>query len=171
MFERASGALGGNLWTACSLLQPLTVKAASFGSQTRNFKEKSMFIADVFGALVFGLVIVFILSLAFGTKGPWGSFLWFFVVVALFAWVGGVWLRPYGPVWMGVGWLPIIFVGFLVAMLLTAASPRNPNKSLAVEKETVGEESRTAVGVFFWVLIVCLLMFGMSHYYWYPQIG
>jgi hypothetical protein len=131
-----------------------------------------MFIADMIAALAVGLVIVFIISLAFGTKGPWGSLLWFFVMVALFAWVGGVWFRPYGPVWFGVGWLPIVFVGFMVAMLLTAASPRNPRKRLATKEETVTEEERsTAVDAFFWILIVLLVIGATSHYYWYPQLG
>jgi hypothetical protein len=130
-----------------------------------------MFIADLIAALVVGIVIVFLISMAFGTKGPWGSLLWFFMVVALFAWVGGVWFRPYGPVWYGVGWLPIIFVGFLVAMLLTAASPRNPRKRLATKEEAIREEERsTAVDAFFWILIVLLVLAATSHYYWYPQI-
>ena len=47
-----------------------------------------MFIADLFVALSFGLFIVWVISLAFGTRGPWDSFLWFFVVVSLFAWAG-----------------------------------------------------------------------------------
>jgi uncharacterized membrane protein YczE len=37
-----------------------------------------MFIIDLFVALVVGLIIVSIISRAFGTKGPWGSLLWFF---------------------------------------------------------------------------------------------
>ena len=89
-----------------------------------------MFIAELLFALFFGLIIVGIISTALGTKGPWDNFLWFFLVVGLFAWVGGVWLRPFGPAWMGIGWFPMIFVGFMVAMLLTAASPRNPRKLL-----------------------------------------
>jgi len=131
-----------------------------------------MFFADMIAALVVGLAMVFVISLAFGTKGPWGNLLWFFIVVALFAWVGGVWFRPYGPVWYGAGWLPIIFVGFLVAMLLAAASPRHRRKRLAAkEKSIAAEESETAVDAFFWILIVILVLAATSHYYWYPQIG
>jgi hypothetical protein len=131
-----------------------------------------MFLADLFAALLIGSLIVFAISLAFRTKGPWGSLLWFFIVVSLFAWVAGVWLRPYGPVWFGVGWIPIIFVGFLVAFLLTAVSPRGAaffNKS---KKESVAAENQKAdVDVFFWILIFCLAMLAVSHFFWYPQFG
>ncbi len=130
-----------------------------------------MLIAELLFALFFSWIVVGIISFAFGTKGPWDNFLWFFLVVGLFAWVGGVWLRPFGPLWMGIGWLPIIFAGLFVAMLLTAASPRDHRKRLAAKGQTADDETRSAVNVFFWVLIVCLLFFGMGHHYWYPVAG
>jgi hypothetical protein len=131
-----------------------------------------MFLADFFAALIIGSLIVFLISLAFRTKGPWGSMLWFFIVVSLFAWVAGVWLRPYGPVWFGVGWIPIIFVGFLVAFLLTSVSPREPRRPMSLKEETISvEERKTAVDAFFWILIMLLVFLAVSHYYWYRQIG
>ena len=133
-----------------------------------------MFFADFFAALIIGSLIVFLISLAFRTKGPWGSMLWFFIVVSLFAWVAGVWLRPYGPVWFGVGWIPIIFVGFLVAFLLTSVSPRKtrPPVPVILKEETVSaEERKTAADAFFWILIMVLVFLAFSHYYWYPQLG
>jgi hypothetical protein len=84
-----------------------------------------MIFTDFFVAILFGVVIVFSFSRTFGTKGPWGSLLAFLVVVVLFAWTAAVWLRPYGPLWMGICWIPIVFVGLLAAALLTSVSPRN----------------------------------------------
>jgi hypothetical protein len=131
-----------------------------------------MFISDLFGAFLFGVVIVFALSRTFSTKGPWGGLLSFWIVVVLFAWVAGVWLRPYGPVWFGVGWIPIIFVGLLVAMLLTAVSPRERWNRFSGKKKSVAAENRKAdVDVFFWILIFCLAMLAMSHFFWFPQFG
>ncbi len=129
-----------------------------------------MLIADLFVALAFGLFIVWIVSLAFGTKGPWDSFLWFFVVVSLFAWAGGVWLVPFGPMWWGIGWLPIIFMAFFVSLLLTAASPRTRRWRRAAEKNAAGDaETRVVVDTIFWVLLICLLFFGFGHYSWFPH--
>jgi hypothetical protein len=130
-----------------------------------------MFIIDLFVALAFGLFIVWIVSLAFGTKGPWGSLLWFFLVVSLFAWAGGVWLVPFGPMFWGIGWLPIIIMGFLVALILTAASPRTPRWRRASQEEVTSEAgTRAAIDVIFWVVIICLLIFGIGHYTSYPRV-
>jgi hypothetical protein len=129
-----------------------------------------MLIADLSVALVFGLFIVWGVVFAFGTKGPWDSFLWFFVVVALFAWAGGVWLVPFGPRFMGIGWFPIMLMGFLAVLLLTAASPRKSPKTVLSKEQTESENAgKRAVGLFFWLLLLCLVMFGASHYVWYPR--
>jgi thiol:disulfide interchange protein len=126
-----------------------------------------MFIVDLVVALAFGLIIVWLISIVFSTRGPWGSLLWFFLVVSLFAWAGGVWLVPFGPRWWGIGWLPIIFMGFLVSMLLTAASPRIPRKRRNSQEETIAEvESKVVIDTIFWVMIICLLFFGIFHYNW-----
>lgn len=131
-----------------------------------------MFIIDLFVALVVGMIIVSIVSRAFGTKGPWGSLLWFFLVVSLFAWAGGVWLVPFGPIFWGIGWLPIVFIGFLVSLLLTAASPRTPRWRRTSQKEATSEaESRAVVDAIFWIVVICLLIFVLGHYAWYPRVG
>ena len=130
-----------------------------------------MFIIDLFVALVVGMIIVLIVSRAFGTKGPWGSLLWFFLVVSLFAWAGGVWLVPFGPMFWGIGWLPIIIMGFLVSLILTAASPRTPRWRKASKEEVTSEAgTRAVVDVIFWVVIICLLIFGIGHYTSYPRV-
>jgi hypothetical protein len=130
-----------------------------------------MFIIDLVIAMIVGLVIVTVVSRAFGTKGPWGSLLWFFLVVSLFAWAGGVWLVPFGPMFWGIGWLPIIFMGFLVSLLLIAASPRTPRWRRASKEEVTSEAgTRAVVDVIFWVVIICLLIFGIGHYASYPRV-
>ena len=130
-----------------------------------------MFIIDLFVALVVGLIIVMIVSRAFGTKGPWGSLVWFFLVVSLFAWAGGVWLVPFGPMFWGIGWLPIIIMGFLVSLILTAASPRTPRWRRASKEEVTSEAgTRAVVDIIFWVVIICLLIFGLGHYTSYPRV-
>ena len=129
-----------------------------------------MFIADLVVALAFGLFIVWIVSLAFGTRGPWDSFLWFFIVVSIFAWAGGVWLVPFGPTWWGIGWLPIILMAFFVSLLLASASPRTRRwRRAAQEKANADAGSRVVVDTIFWVLLICLLFFGFGHYPWFPH--
>jgi hypothetical protein len=132
---------------------------------SRTQQEVTVFLIDLIFALVIGWVLVLTVSLVFDTKGPWGSFLWFFVVVSLFAWAGGIWIVPFGPKWGGIGWLPIIFMGIIASLILTAASPRKPRRKKAVTDETLAEEdTKVIVDSIFWVMIFCLLIFGFGRY-------
>jgi len=129
-----------------------------------------MLFVDLMVAVISALGIVWIISVLFNTKGPWGNLFWFFVVVALFAWSCGVWIVPVGPQWRGTGWLPIICMGILIALLLVAASPRTSRKRLP-RKEQEFVDVNAAIDVFLWICMVCLLMFGIGHYVWHPRIG
>ena len=131
-----------------------------------------MYFAELLVAMAYGLFIVWIVSLVFDSRGPWGSLLWFFLVVVLFSWAGGVWLVPFGPHWRGIGWAPIIFMGFLVSLLLVSVSPRTYRKRIATEEQAATDSKRNAeIDAFFWILIICLLVFGIGHYAWYPRVG
>ncbi len=131
-----------------------------------------MIFTDFFAALLFGLVIVYTLSRTFGTNGPWGSFPAFWAVVFLFAWTSGVWLRPYGSLWMGINWMPIVIVGLLAAALLAAISPRDSPFFFKNKKGAATAENRKAnMDVFFWILIFGLALLAISHFFWFPQFG
>jgi hypothetical protein len=129
-----------------------------------------MFIADLFVALAFGFFIVWITSFVFGTRGPWNSFLWFFLVVSIFSWAGGIWLVPFGPLWHGTNWLPIMLMGIFIALLLVAASPRPPRKSMTMQEKSTTNADKAIVDGIIWILIICLLIFAMGHYVRYPMI-
>lgn len=129
-----------------------------------------MLIADLVVAVISALGIVWIVSILFDTKGPWGNLFWFFLVVALFAWGSGVWIVPVGPQWRGTVWLPILCMGFLIALLLVAASPRKFRKRLAPQEQAFVDVN-ASIDVFLWIFMVCVLIFGIGHYVWHPQIG
>lgn len=76
-------------------------------------------------ALVIGVCIAWVWSSVFDTHGPWNSFFWFFMVIFLFAWGGESWITPLGPTAWGVAWIPIVFLGIFMALLLTASTPRS----------------------------------------------
>jgi hypothetical protein len=136
-----------------------------------------MLFADMLVAMAAAVFIVWIVSRSFGTKGPWDSFLWFVLVVALFAWAGGIWIMPFGPRWWGIGWFPIIWMGILVALLLTSVSPRTSRKSEAATNKAAVSEHKAEVDIILWVLIALLFAFAISHYtsyhmggYGYPSV-
>jgi len=118
-----------------------------------------MFFVDLLVALAVGLLLTVIFGALFRNQGPWGIWWVFLILIFLVAWAGGVWVRPFGPVWFDVAWLPFLFVGLFFALLL-AAIPPLPRRTYG---ETVVEAQAedaviAAFSVFFWVLLIGLLV-------------
>lgn len=139
-----------------------------------------MIIIHLIYALFIALGIAWLFALTLGHRGPWNSIFWFFIVIFLFSWGGGVWLTPFGPTGWGVAWLPFLFGGFFIALLLSAAAPRSSQARRPVRGETTdatylkeqaakekGEE--TALSVSFWFLIVLLAVVIVCNYIWHPN--
>jgi hypothetical protein len=126
--------------------------------------------ADLLAALALGLIMVWGASYVFATKGPWNNLLWFFLVVALFAWAGGIWLVPFGPRWFGIGWMPIFFMALLAVLLVTASSPRGVVSAKKKKQMLADDETKSALDIVFWLLIIFLVLFGTSHYVWNPNV-
>lgn len=140
-----------------------------------------MFMLD----LLFAFLVAMILSLLFI---PWTSaereaegtsavsaLLFFFLILLFATWAGGVWVEPFGPPIMGVAWLPFLFVGLLVALLIAAATEpsrrrymgnqrRVPPRGGATTNEETAEFAAAAFGVLFWILLVVLIVAVVSSY-------
>lgn len=88
--------------------------------------------------LFLALAIAFTLSLLFSwllkRRGPRSGFPVFFLAIFLITLAGGLWLRPFGPLGLGIYWLPFIVVGTVGSILLFLAAPRRPP---ANRKETI----------------------------------
>ena len=84
-----------------------------------------LIITDLAIALIFTLLIG-LFFLGCRRCGPWQGLGWFFMLLFLFTWAGGVWTGPYGPVLWGYYWLPFFIVGIVFALLLAAAVVPGP---------------------------------------------
>lgn len=79
----------------------------------------------------------------------------FLIIVFLGAWAGGLWIRPFGPTFYDVAWVPFLIAGLVIALLLAASAsaryprPRNPAGEAAYEGEIAA-----AFGIFFWLVLV-----------------
>ncbi|MFD2515214.1 hypothetical protein ACFSRY_15175 [Pontibacter locisalis] len=131
------------------------------------------FIAVLLIAFIVGAVFYFL----FKSKGPWGSFWTFFLVVLLGVSLAYVWVRPFGPVYWGVAFFPLLFIGLLFALLLAAATPPGRNRNATRrgyspgtpedgQSEISPEDDRTVLGIFFWtavILFAALLIAGIFY--------
>lgn len=138
-------------------------------------------ILDLLIALLIALVLTWFFSVAVGTTGPWPSFWVFFVVVLLFSWALGLWVRPVGPALLGVYWLPYLVFGVFVALLIAAATPpdhgarrdratgpERPDRAAhgAASEDVAAAGTAVAVGVFVWIALILLLVAIAIGYLW-----
>jgi hypothetical protein len=129
-----------------------------------------MFLAELAFAVFVAAMLTAIFVAGFRRAGPWMSGLWFFLIVLLAAWVGGVWARPVGPAVWGVYWVPFLWIGLLVALLLAAATPgRRPRSrrepaERAERRESAATAGDTVLSWFFWGLLVGLILALVLYY-------
>lgn len=128
----------------------------------------------MFADLLFAFVVALLLSLLFipfaASRGRTNSVtavaLFFFFILFLATWAGGVWLTPVGPAVYGVQWLPFLLVGIIVALLLVAARDPMSGPELPRMSSESGSRSRpleaeataaaTVFGILFWILALAL---------------
>ncbi len=128
-----------------------------------------MFFAEVIFALVIALVLAGILAYPLDRRGPGPAegLVFFFLILFLAAWAGGVWLTPVGPPLWGVPWVSFLLVGIIIALIVAAgAPPRRP--PVEAPPEEVGAAGAVAVtlGVVFYVALIALLAAILAHYIW-----
>lgn len=70
-----------------------------------------------------------------GISAGLSMFFFFFVLFPLIL-AGSHWVGPYGPMFMGVSWVPILVIGFVLALLIAALSPREAGPVNRAEEET-----------------------------------
>ncbi|MFP4395970.1 MAG: hypothetical protein ACLFTI_11970 [Anaerolineales bacterium] len=131
-----------------------------------------MFFAEFVFALAIALLLTGFFFVAFRYRGPWDVWWLFLVVIFLAAWAGGLWIEPIGPPLFEIYWLPFLLVGLLFALILAAAvpprpprlpgrprAPRTPRTRRAATPTTPAEEETAlAVGLFFWLMLVSLMV-------------
>lgn len=114
-------------------------------------------------ALIIGLLLAAIFAGVSRRRG-WDLFWMFFLIVFLGSWAGGVWIRPFGPAAYGVYWMPVLFVGVIISLLLVVLLPSPPPRETAdtVELVEAGEEASSGgpmmFGPFFWLLLAVLVV-------------
>jgi hypothetical protein len=118
-----------------------------------------------FLGLFYWLLIAFLITIFFSwllrMPGPWGKAWTFFVVILMAVMAVGLWMRPMGPVYQDIYYMPPLVTGILVALLLAAATPSPRTRSAldrSDKKEGEREKNFYALGIFFWVLFVLMLV-------------
>jgi amino acid permease len=117
----------------------------------------------VFVEALFALAVSLFLTVVFAVIGRQARtparVIVFFLVVFLGAWAGGIWITPVGPSILGVYWLSFFAAGLLFALVLEAVAafsvrPAETPSGHIQEDKKAEREIESALGAFFWVLLV-----------------
>ena len=120
-------------------------------------------------ALVFSVIFAWIIR----RQGPRGGFFWFFLIILLATWAGGIWIGPIGPVLWGVYWLPFLFIGFIFSLILSLSTkdrkPRTREETLKEiedvrKEEALQELTYVTLNLFFWFLLASLVVAIVARY-------
>jgi len=118
-----------------------------------------MILSDIILALVLGIVFAALFGAFARGRGRMPGIVPVFILFFLFAWAGGLWLRPAGPPVFGMYWAPGLILVVLIFLLL-AAVVRRPTRTRTDVKEEIAVENAaaTVIGITFWILIGLLLL-------------
>lgn len=125
-------------------------------------------------SLVIALSVSLILSLFMRRGGPRSGFFFFFLMLFLITLAGGLWIRPFGPNFHGVFWVPIMVIGLIAGLFLYQSAPRRSPRNrkemiqtMKVEKERRQLEQLTYISldIFFWVVAVLLIISIIYRYF------
>jgi hypothetical protein len=123
-------------------------------------------VADFFVALIVALLVSVFFGLAMRRKLKRTGFSWFFLILFLATWAGGIWIGPFGPSFRGTSWLPFVLVAVVVGAFLAAVAPRRAPSGRIETLEMLEEieqgrklEKLTyiSLGLFFWIALFVLV--------------
>ena len=128
----------------------------------------NLFVTDFLVSLVVALILGALVVWGARRSGPFNGVLWLFLLILLATWAGGIWLRPFGPVILGVHGLTFVIAGVVVVLLLSISrgyrfhrGPRGRHETLDMLERMEEDKARKratylSLGVMFWVLLAAL---------------
>jgi MFS family permease len=99
-------------------------------------------------------------------RGKRKGFFWFFLIIFMITWAGGVWLTPFGPALLGIHWLPFILVGLVGAIVISFVAqrryPRGRHETIDLlesieEGRELEQMTFLSLNILFWIVLFMLL--------------
>jgi hypothetical protein len=118
-----------------------------------------MIIADIILAFILALFFAVIFNVAMRSRQRALPIAFIFILFFLFAWAGGLWIRPLGPPVFGVYWIPSLVATILIFLVLISFAQDETKKKGAASAEASGSNAAVtaAVGLTLWILFAGLI--------------
>jgi len=133
--------------------------------------------------LVFSLIVALVISVIFARilvrGGPRRGFFWFYLVIFLAVYAGGIWAKPYGAPLSALNWLPFLVAGIVMAFLLTILAPRYPKVKREAQfdrqqtlyildeidrEKKIADLAYISINFLFWGVVALLVFIIISRY-------
>lgn len=115
---------------------------------------------EILFSFIIALFLTMFFAYGFKNNGPWGNIWSFFIILFLGIWASSFYLLPVGPLFHGIDWIPLFFIGLFFALLLASVMPSDVQRKNRRHKdvEPGGPPAMVAIGGFFWILIILLVL-------------
>jgi len=113
-------------------------------------------LVEVMVALAVSMLLTAVLAASLPARRLWRGWLIFFGLVLLAAWAGGVWLPPVGPSFLGVYWMPFLFIGLVIALLFAPMVRRGASAQERADRGRGPEALATVLSMLVWILMTGL---------------
>lgn len=97
-------------------------------------------------SLVIALGVSLIVSRFLRRQAPRIGFFFFFLMLFLLVLAGGLWIRPFGPTFYGVFWLPLVIVGLFAGLFLYHSTPDRLPRNRREKIQTRTGRDKTVTG-------------------------
>lgn len=125
--------------------------------------------------LISYLLVALFRAISGRSKDDSKGFITFFLIIFFATWATSIWIEPFGPTFVGVYYLPIIFLGLLFLLALAAAtdpyhfsqgSNKAESQQVSKEVEAEVEAAGAVVGLFFWLFLILMILSIVTRYTW-----
>ena len=129
--------------------------------------------AESITALVIAGTLSYLFARNIRRRGRRTGFFWFFLMIFMVTWAGGAWLLPFGPMVIGIHWLPFALVGLIGALIVSLIAKRRypvtRHETIdlldAVRQEREREKiTYLSLNVVFWLTLFLLLVAVIGRY-------
>jgi hypothetical protein len=119
-------------------------------------------LVDLVFAIVVAMLAALILARVLGRRGPGpaGGALLFVFLFTFGVWAIGGWTRPFGPALWGIHWMPFLWAGLLLLLLLAALLPAPHSRAIPEPPDRPAEDDVAFAGGLY--LIVLFVLFGAA---------
>jgi hypothetical protein len=115
-------------------------------------------------AFILALLISLVFAMRNRNGSSWIQLTLFFFILFMAGVAGQFWIIPFGPVWQGVSWLPLLFIMLIVTLLFAAPLPGHRHTRVIDKKPDETVTAVVAISVFFWLLLFVLLIAVIAGY-------